>query len=114
MTALPPDAVADLYKLVAELEQRLDSSFAAHDAAIAGQAKPHVSTRMTVSELGRLTYMKVARDPVSRPSSSVTIPERVDVEVRVQATGLVMSDVDQQAPATIMPDPVRSQRSGSA
>ncbi len=38
MTALPSDAVADLYRLVAELEQRLDSSFAAHDAAIAHQA----------------------------------------------------------------------------
>src|SRR5882724_5120877 len=38
MTALPPDVVADLSKLVAELEQRLESSFAAHDAAIAEQA----------------------------------------------------------------------------
>jgi GAF domain-containing protein len=38
MTALPSDAVADLYRLVAELEQRLDSSFAAHDDAIARQA----------------------------------------------------------------------------
>src|SRR5436190_14989870 len=35
MTALPPDALADLYRLVAELEQRLDSSFVAHDEAIA-------------------------------------------------------------------------------
>src|SRR3954452_17337 len=38
MTALPSDAVADLYKLVAELEQRLESSFTAHDEAIARQA----------------------------------------------------------------------------
>ena len=38
MTALPPDVVADLNRLVAELEQRLDSSFAAHDAAIAQRA----------------------------------------------------------------------------
>ncbi|WP_168212864.1 MULTISPECIES: GAF domain-containing protein [unclassified Bradyrhizobium] len=38
MTAVPPDVVADLSKLVAELEQRLESSFAAHDAAIAQQA----------------------------------------------------------------------------
>src|ERR1700704_955924 len=38
MTALPPDAVADLYRLVAELEQRLESSFAAHDEAIARAA----------------------------------------------------------------------------
>src|SRR5882757_4568444 len=38
MTALPPDALADLYRLVAELEQRLESSFAAHDEAIARAA----------------------------------------------------------------------------
>ena len=38
MTALPPDDVADLYRLVAELEQRLESSFTAHDEAIARQA----------------------------------------------------------------------------
>src|SRR3954462_15312275 len=38
MTALPEDVVADLSRLVAELEQRLESSFAAHDAAIAREA----------------------------------------------------------------------------
>src|SRR5665213_2687266 len=38
MTAHPPDAVADLHKLVAGLEQRLEASFAAHDEAIARQA----------------------------------------------------------------------------
>src|SRR5260370_30686673 len=38
MTALPQDVVTDLNRLVAELEQRLESSFAAHDAAIALQA----------------------------------------------------------------------------
>ena len=38
MTALPPDVVADLSRLVAELEQRLEQSFAAHDEAIAQQA----------------------------------------------------------------------------
>jgi two-component system NtrC family sensor kinase len=38
MTALPPDVLADLNQLVAELEQRLESTFAAHDAAIAQQA----------------------------------------------------------------------------
>src|SRR5271170_7957663 len=35
MTSLPEDAVTDLYRLVAELEQRLESSFTAHDRAIA-------------------------------------------------------------------------------
>jgi two-component system, NtrC family, sensor kinase len=38
MTALSPDALADLYRMVAELEQRLDSSFVAHDAVIAREA----------------------------------------------------------------------------
>jgi GAF domain-containing protein len=35
MTSLPEDAVTDLYRLVAELEQRLESGFAAHDQTIA-------------------------------------------------------------------------------
>ena len=34
MTALSPDVVADLGRLVAELERRLEQSFAAHDEAI--------------------------------------------------------------------------------
>jgi GAF domain-containing protein len=38
MTALPPDVVTDLSRLIAELEQRLESSFVAHDEAIAQQA----------------------------------------------------------------------------
>ncbi len=37
MATLSEDAVADLYRLLAELEQRLESSFAAHDEAIARQ-----------------------------------------------------------------------------
>ena len=52
MTALPPDAVADLYKLVAELEQRLESSFAAHDEAIARQAATAEENARLRDELG--------------------------------------------------------------
>src|SRR5437879_6077020 len=56
MTALPPDVVADLSKLVAELEQRLESSFVAHDAAIAQQAA-------TAQENARLqSELAIARD----------------------------------------------------
>src|ERR1700736_6785627 len=56
MTAVPPDVVADLSKLVAELEQRLESSFAAHDAAIAQQAA-------TAQENARLqNELAIARD----------------------------------------------------
>jgi GAF domain-containing protein len=52
MTAPPPDAVADLYKLVAELEQRLESSFAAHDEAIARQAATDAENGRLIGELG--------------------------------------------------------------
>jgi GAF domain-containing protein len=38
MTALPQDVMADLSRLVAELKQRLESSFATHDEAIVQQA----------------------------------------------------------------------------
>src|SRR3954463_8583536 len=56
MTALPPDVLADLNQLVAELEQRLESSFAAHDAAIAEQAA-------TAQENARLqAELSLARD----------------------------------------------------
>ena len=52
MTALPPDAVADLYRLVAELEQRLESSFAAHDEAIARAAATAQENAQLRNELG--------------------------------------------------------------
>jgi two-component system, NtrC family, sensor kinase len=56
MTALPQDVVADLTRLVAELEQRLESSFAAHDATIAQQAA-------TAEENARLrNELSIARD----------------------------------------------------
>jgi signal transduction histidine kinase len=51
MTALPPDVLADLNRLVAELEQRLDSSFAAHDAAIAQQSATAQENARLQSEL---------------------------------------------------------------
>src|SRR5258708_19070292 len=64
MTALPPDVVADLNRLVVELEQRLDSSFAAHDAAIAQQAA-------TAQENARLqNELSISRD---RQSASAEI-----------------------------------------
>ncbi|MEH2568506.1 GAF domain-containing protein [Bradyrhizobium sp. AZCC 2289] len=56
MTALPQDAVADLNRLVAELEQRLESSIAAHDAAIARQAATAEENARLRNEIG------IARD----------------------------------------------------
>ena len=56
MATLSEDAVADLYRLVAELEQRLESSFATHDEAIARQAA-------TAQENARLrNELEAARD----------------------------------------------------
>src|SRR5260370_17396739 len=64
MTALPQDVVTDLNRLVAELEQRLESSFAAHDAAIAQQAA-------TAQENARLqNELSISRD---RQSASAEI-----------------------------------------
>jgi GAF domain-containing protein len=64
MTALSQDVLADLNRLVAELEQRLDSSFAAHDEAIAQRA-------LTAQENARLrAELAIARD---RQSASAEI-----------------------------------------
>src|SRR6202171_1061635 len=56
MTALPQDVVADLTRLVAELEQRLESSFAAHDVTIAQQAAKEEENARLRNELS------IARD----------------------------------------------------
>ena len=56
MAVLSEDALADLYRLVAEVEQRLESSFAAHDEAIAREAA-------TAYENSRLrNELSIARD----------------------------------------------------
>ena len=52
MATLSEDAVADLYRLVAELEQRLESSFAEHDEAIARQAATAQENAQLHDELG--------------------------------------------------------------
>src|SRR6202048_1236893 len=64
MAALPQDVVADLNRRVAELEQRLESSFAAHDEAIAQQAATAQENARLRNELG------IARD---RQSASADI-----------------------------------------
>jgi two-component system NtrC family sensor kinase len=51
MTALPENVVADLNRLVAELEQRLESSFAAHDETIVRQAATAAENARLRSEL---------------------------------------------------------------
>src|SRR5580698_5304892 len=52
MTALSQDALAELGRTIAELEQRLESSFAAHDEAIAEQAATAAENARLRAELG--------------------------------------------------------------
>src|SRR5438445_10623419 len=69
MAALSEDALADLYRLVAEVEQRLQSSFAAHDEAIARDAA-------TTYENSRLrNELSLARD---RQDASADILRTID------------------------------------
>ena len=72
MTALPPDAVADLYKLVAELEQRLESSFAAHDADIARQAATDAENGRLIHELSIARERQNASADILRTIASVS------------------------------------------
>ncbi|MBR1199819.1 GAF domain-containing protein [Bradyrhizobium sp. AUGA SZCCT0274] len=72
MTALPPDAVADLYRLVAELEQRLESSFAAHDADIARQAATDAENGRLIHELSIARERQNASADILRTIASVS------------------------------------------
>ena len=69
MTALPPDVVADLSRLVAELEQRLEQSFAAHDKRSPDRPPPRRKTPGCVINWPR---PKSARPPA--PRSCVRFP----------------------------------------
>src|ERR1700761_8149318 len=55
MTAVPQDEVADLSRLVAELEQRLEASFVVYDDAIARQAALAEESTRLQSENARLS-----------------------------------------------------------
>src|SRR4051794_12124948 len=70
MTALPPDVLADLNRLVAELEQRLDSSFAAHDAAIAQQAATAQENARLQNELADARNREAASADILRTIAS--------------------------------------------
>src|SRR5215217_4606390 len=72
MTALPPDAVADLYKLVTELEQRLESTFAAHDSAIARQAAMDAENARLIHELSIARERQTATAEILRTIASTS------------------------------------------
>jgi GAF domain-containing protein len=72
MTALPQDVVADLSRLVAELEQRLDSSFVVYDQAIAQQAVLAQENARLQSELATAREREAASAEILRTISEVS------------------------------------------
>jgi two-component system, NtrC family, sensor kinase len=75
MTALPQDEVADLGRLVAELEQRLESSFVVYDEAIARQAALAQENARLQSENARL--VTEAQEAQERQSATAEILELI-------------------------------------
>jgi two-component system NtrC family sensor kinase len=73
MTALPQDVVADLSRLVAELEQRLESSFVVYDQAIARQAALAQENARLRSENARLSTE--AQEALERQTATAEILE---------------------------------------
>ena len=71
MTALPQDEVADLGRLVAELEQRLESSFVVYDEAIARQATLAQENARLQSENARL--VTEAQEALERQTATADI-----------------------------------------
>jgi len=72
MTALPQDEVADLSRLVAELEQRLEASFIVYDATIAGHAALAQENARLQSELATARDHEVASAEILRTISEVS------------------------------------------
>jgi two-component system NtrC family sensor kinase len=72
MTAPPLDAVADLHKLIADLEQRLASSFAAHDAATARAAATDAENGRLREELANLRERQNASAHILRTIASAS------------------------------------------
>jgi len=72
MTVLPQDEVADLSRLVAELEQRLESSFVVYDEAIARQAALAQENARLQSELATAREREAAGAEILRTISEVS------------------------------------------
>jgi GAF domain-containing protein len=72
MTALPEDVVADLSRLVAELEQRLESSLVVYDKAIAQQAVLAQENARLQSELATARDHEAASAEILRTISEVS------------------------------------------
>jgi two-component system NtrC family sensor kinase len=72
MAGLSDDALADLNQFVAELEQRLESSFAAHDAAIAREAAAAQENARLQSELAAARDRESAGAEIFRTISEIS------------------------------------------
>ncbi len=89
MTALPPDVVADLSRLVAELEQRLEQSFAAHDEAIARQAAAAQENARLRDKLAAAQEREAASAAILRTISGVSgdaersLPQIAEITARL-------------------------------
>ena len=104
MTALPPDVVADLSRLIAELEQRLESSFAAHDGAIAQQAARRRKTPGCESELRAARDREAASADILRTISELSgdaersLPQIAEITARLFGASSV---TDPDSPRTV-------------
>jgi two-component system, NtrC family, sensor kinase len=89
MTALPPDVVADLSRLVSELEQRLEQSFAAHDEAIAQQTAAAQENALLRDELAAAREREAASAEILRTISGVSrnaeqsLPQIAEITARL-------------------------------
>jgi GAF domain-containing protein len=89
MTTLPQDEVADLSRLVAELEQRLDSSFVVYDQAIARQAALGQENARLQSELATAQEREAASAEILRTISETSgdaersLPQIAEITARL-------------------------------
>jgi GAF domain-containing protein len=94
MTALPDDQVADLYRLVAEFEQRLESSFAAHDQIIAQRDAIAADNARLQNELNISRARQAATSDILRViSQSPTDVQPVFDAIVQTAVGLLGCDM---------------------
>jgi signal transduction histidine kinase len=86
MTALPQDEVADLSRLVAELEQRLEASFVVYDEAIARQALLAEENARLQAELATAREREAASTEILRTISEVSDDAERSLQQIVETT----------------------------